>query len=47
MKKNSYKVPSFLEILQSQRVQVVTPKGGAHRDKTKYTRKDKHKKGWD
>lgn len=37
-KNKTIPLPTFLEIFQSQRVQVVTPKGGAHRDKTKYNR---------
>ncbi len=45
-KKNTYKVPNFLEIYQSQRVQVVTPKGGAHGIGKEYNRKQKHKREW-
>jgi hypothetical protein len=45
-KNKKIKIPTFLEIFQSQRVQIVTPKGGSHKDETKYNRKDKHKKDW-
>lgn len=42
-KNKKIKVPTFLEIFQLERVQVVTPKGGAHKDKTKYDRKQNKK----
>ena len=34
-------IPTFLEILQKQRVQVVTPKGGVHASKKEYSRKNR------
>ena len=43
-KKKSAKIPSMIDILMSMRVQIETPKGGAHEDKTKYNRKEKHPK---
>ena len=36
-------IPSFLEIYQKQRVQVVTPKGGSHISKKEYSRKKNRK----
>lgn len=34
-------IPTFLEIFQQQRVQVVTPKGGIHKSKKDYDRKNR------
>jgi len=36
-------IPSFLEIFLFQRVQIQTPRGGSHQDKTKYDRKNNKK----
>ena len=37
-KKKKIKIPTFIEMVKSQRVQIVTPKGGPHTDKTQYNR---------
>jgi len=42
-KKKKITIPTFLEILQAERVQIVTPKGGYHKDHTKYDRKQNKK----
>jgi hypothetical protein len=38
-KKKRILIPTFFEILQKQRVQVITPKGGIHLSKKEYNRK--------
>ena len=41
-------IPTFLEVFLKQRIQVVTPKGGAHLSKKEYNRKCKDfLKEWD
>jgi len=37
-KKQKIKIPTFIEMVKSQRVQVVTPKGGPHKSDKDYNR---------
>ena len=42
------KIPSFLELLKSIRVEIKFPNGeGFHRDYSQYNRKEKHTKDWE